>query len=92
MGDIRFRQLMAALGSVGIALLNTACAAPGALQITPCEITLGRGQMATVRVVDADGVTPQKVAWKSSNPAIAEIVAEDEADEVRIRAHAPGRT
>jgi hypothetical protein len=83
----RFRQV-----SVGvfIALLNVACATPGALQITPCEITLGRGQVGTVRAVDADGVTPPNVVWKSDNPAIAEIVAED--DTVQIRARATGRT
>jgi hypothetical protein len=87
MVQIRFRKWSVV---VLIALMNIACAAPGALQITPCEITLGRGQVHIVRAVDADGVTPPHVAWKSENPAIAEIVATD--DEVRIHARSAGRT
>jgi hypothetical protein len=73
-----------------VVLLNVGCAAPGALQITPSEITLGRGQAGVLRAVDADGVAPPDVVWKSENPAVAEIVAEG--DEVRIRARGPGRS
>ena len=82
-----FRPCRAA---VIVVLLNAGCAAPGALQITPCEMTLGLGGARIVRAVDADGVTPPNVVWKSENPAVAEIVTEG--DEVQLRAGAPGRT
>ena len=73
-----------------VVLLNVGCAAPGALQITPSELTLGRGQAGAVRAVDPDGVTPPDVVWRSENPAVAEIVPGG--NEVQIRAHAPGKT
>lgn len=74
--------------AVIVVLLNVGCAAPGALQITPSEMTLGSGPAGVLRAVDADGLTPPDVVWKSEDPAVAEIVTAG--DEVQIRPRAPG--
>jgi len=78
------------LAAVVVVLANAGCERPGALQITPYEMTLVPGQAGILRAVDADGVTPPNAVWKSENPAVAEIVTEG--DEVQIRAAAPGRS
>ena len=82
-----FRPCRAA---VIVVLLNVGCTSPGALQITPSEMTLGLGQAGILRAVDAGGVTPPDVVWKSENPAVAEIVTGG--DEVQVRAREPGRS
>jgi hypothetical protein len=83
------RRSVLLIGINFVIALNAACSGSGALQITPAQITIGRGQLASLRAVDAEGETPAFLFWQSENPAIAAIV---EDGGTHVRGVAPGTT